>query len=301
MVQTVLNVLQTPNPERNASFVLGGSNTIGQDWISVESWRPWTDFTYKNLSTIFHGPLSASLNYLLNRFVFPIINLALKRTAAASRTLDQFYISPGSWCQGLGVPDWGLVARSRVDGKYHNHLPGDTKLSAKWSPEMQKSQKNSVREQWKLPVSQVNTYAADSGCRYGYIITDDLLVVLRFSKENVGLGSASSRPSRASQPFHQRVASGGTDISSAMDSMSLDSFGAQSFVDNNFLNTEFQAPEYATIPWDAAGKGKLTIKMALFCLCLMAASGVSYIDSNYPPLDSWTQRSENRFLHNTSG
>ncbi|OHE91425.1 hypothetical protein CORC01_13290 [Colletotrichum orchidophilum] len=324
MAETVLDVLQMPNPWLNASSVSGGSNTTGRDWISVDSWRPWTEFTFETLLSVFQRPLMASwrnppvvdpgsdfdhdirdelsLDYFLEKFLFPIINRALERAAAVNSTREVFYVSPGSWCHGSGPPDWGLVAVSNLfEGKYNNILPGDTKLSAKWQPWMEQSQSESERYQWTLPISQVNTYAADSGCRYGYIITDQHFVALRFSKENVDLGSASSRPSRIPQSSHQRVASGETDLSSIMDAMSLDSFGAQSFIDNNLLNIDYQAPEYAVIPWSTSGRRRLTVKMALFCLCLMAAGGVTHIEGNYPPLDSWNQQDRHRFIHNTSG
>ncbi|KDN67869.1 hypothetical protein CSUB01_12511 [Colletotrichum sublineola] len=123
---------------------------------------------------------------------------------------------------------------------------------------------------------------------------------MRFSKENIGLGAASSRPSRVSQPSHQRVASGGTDLSSMAESMSLNSFGGLSYTSNS-LSGEYQDPEYALIPWGTHGSRKLTVKMALFCLSLMAAGGVAHIDSSYPPLNSWSQQGRHRFTHNTSG
>lgn len=91
------------------------------------------------------------------------------------------------------------------------------------------------------------------------------------------------------------------DLSSVMDAMSLDSFGAQSYMDNNLLNTEYQAPEYAIVSWDTAGRRHLMVKMALFCLCLMAAGGATNIDFQYPPLDSWTRQGWHRFVHNASG
>ncbi|KAK1957236.1 hypothetical protein LY78DRAFT_562150, partial [Colletotrichum sublineola] len=318
MAQTILDVLQTPNPWLDASAVIPGPNTYGQGWVNVDSWQPWTEFTFENLIKIFNRQLSVSwshppvidrgsafdhdirdeltLNYFLQKFVFPIINQALGRATEP----EVFYISPGTWCFGHGLPDWGLVTPGRFDMKYQNLLPGDTKLSAKWQPWMVESQNESEKYQWALPVRQVYTYAAASACRYGYIITDQCLVAMRFSKENIGLGAASSRPSRVSQPSHQRVASGGTDLSSMAESMSLNSFGGLSYTSNS-LSGEYQDPEYALIPWGTHGSRKLTVKMALFCLSLMAAGGVAHIDSSYPPLNSWSQQGRHRFTHNTSG
>lgn len=60
-------------------------------------------------------------------------------------------------------------------------------------------------------------------------------------------------------------------------------------------------PEYAVIPWANSGKDKLTVKFAIFCLCLMASIGRSDLDCNYPPFDSWRKDQQGRgYIHNTS-
>lgn len=111
-----------------------------------------------------------------------------------------------------------------------------------------------------------------SGCRYGFIITDEHLVLLRISVERVSAGLAMSRPSRQ-PPAHRRIISAETDISSGLDAMSLDSFGAHSYRDDNPVNIEYQPPEYVVVRWTANGPGRLTVKMALFCLYLIAGRG----------------------------
>ncbi|KAF5691581.1 hypothetical protein FDENT_3316 [Fusarium denticulatum] len=189
-------------------------------------------------------------------------------------------------------------------GKFWTLLPGDTKLSVKWYPEMSLSENENVQYQWTLPMSQIGTYAARSDCRYGFLITDQALVVLRFTKERIGEGLATTRPSRTVvSQTHQRVASNETDVSSRMESMSLGSFGAQSYNDHDLAgaaNVEFLPPEYAVIPMSARGKDTLTVKFSIFCLCLMAAGGCGNIDYGYPPLDSWRRVDSQRFIHNTS-
>ncbi|KAL7788361.1 hypothetical protein V8C37DRAFT_388331 [Trichoderma ceciliae] len=62
-------------------------------------------------------------------------------------------------------------------------------------------------------------------------------------------------------------------MSSQFEAMSLESSGAASYTSGNPSDREYLPPEYAIIHWDAHGGKKLTIKMALFCLCLMAAGG----------------------------
>ncbi|KND88548.1 hypothetical protein TOPH_06899 [Tolypocladium ophioglossoides CBS 100239] len=325
MPQTILDVLVQPNPELDSSSVPGGQNTFSRDWIPVAGWRPWVDFTYENLLSIYRQPLTAnwrdppsidmasafdrqirdenSMDYFLAKYMWPLVNGALTQASSILEWGNEvFYLGPGSWCHGTGPPDWGLVSNYRAEqGKFWNLLPGDTKLSAKWRPDMSQSQNDSERYQWTLPVSQVSTYAAESACRYGFIVTDQTLVVLRFTKESIGEGLASTRPSRVT---HQRFASGDTDISSVLESMSLDSFGAQSYADDdlaNAANAEFLPPEYAVISRTAHGRGRLTIKLSIFCLCLMAAGGNGSVDYDYPPLDSWRQVSRHKFTHNSSG
>ncbi|KAF6805337.1 hypothetical protein CPLU01_15992 [Colletotrichum plurivorum] len=329
MALIILDVLQSRNPSIDTSAVIRGPNTNSLGWIDVNGWRPWTEFSFQNLSSIFQQPLSAtwsnppsidegsrwdhtvrnerSFDHFLQRFMFPIVNGALNRAASINWTPQVFYICDGGWCSGGGVPDWGFVTGGPgIVGKYSNLLPGDSNLSVKWQPQMEQSENDAERRQWRQPVSQVHTYAADSNCRYGYIITDKHFVALRFSVfESAGVASSSPRPSRVSQsePSHQRVASGETDISmsSFMGSMSLDSTGTHSYMDNSLSNLEYRDPEYAVVPWENYGRRRLTVKMALFCLCLMAA-GEIHIDYEYPPLDSWTkQQSGHGYIHNTSG
>ncbi|OIW30772.1 hypothetical protein CONLIGDRAFT_594702 [Coniochaeta ligniaria NRRL 30616] len=319
MARTILDVLVKPNPSLDSRYVTPGSNTANDKWIPVNNWRIWRDFTYDNLMSIYRKVLQASwstapsidegsghdieiwdehtLDFFLVRFMFPVVNGALARANEVLQLHEVFYLGPGSW---TGSMDWALVSRERVEGgRYYNLLPGDTKLSAKWHPKMGKSSNDGVRYQWSLPLSQATTYSVRSNCRYGFIITDKHLVLVRISSERDGGGLAIGRPPR--QLSHRRIISAETDISSGLDAMSLDSFGAQSYSDDNLLNKEFQPPEYVVVPWASHGAGQLTVKMALFCLCLMAGRGDTSVDTDYPAFDSWRKESRHLYRHNTSG
>ncbi|KAK4076671.1 uncharacterized protein Triagg1_4274 [Trichoderma aggressivum f. europaeum] len=320
MAKTILDALASRNPALE-NLAKEGPNTIGDGWIHVENWRPWREFNYKNLSSIYGDVLSLagdpplleptcsydreiwdehSLDIFLSRFMLPVVNWALGHaTQALGWGNRSIYLAPGSW---TGSSDWGLVSKGQMPDGYHNLLPGDTKLSVKWRPEMEESRDRYTRHQWTLPMSQVNTYAVRSGCRHSFIITDLHLIVLRLSREPVAHGLASNRsPRHSTQLGHRRIASGSTDISSQLEAMSIvESFGAASYASSNPANREYQSPEYASIPWSAQGKKRLTVKMGLFCLCLMAAGGEAKIETAYPPLDSWRPESEG-FRHNASG
>ncbi|KAJ4308289.1 hypothetical protein N0V84_012187, partial [Fusarium piperis] len=247
-----------------------------------------------------------SMDYFLAKYIWPHVNGALAQaTTIPEWSKEMLYLGTGSWCHGIGPPDWGLVSNCRmVQEKFWNLLPGDTKLSAKWHPGMMLSQNESEIYQWTLPLSQITTYAARSACRYGFLITDQALVVLRFTKEPIDPGLAATRPVRTVEPrTHQRIASDGTDVSSMLESMSLDSSGAQSYDDTDVAgsaNAEFRPPEYAVIPMSAHGKGRLTVKFSIFCLCLMAGYGYGNLDYGYPPLDTWRRMDRHKYIHNTS-
>ena len=82
-------------------------------------------------------------------------------------------------------PDWAGVCRPRTSNAFkpENILPGDTKLSSKWKSS--KIQTGSVteaggnRNEWLWPLMQNFTYCLYCQVRYGYIITDQELVVIR--------------------------------------------------------------------------------------------------------------------------
>lgn len=324
MPRSLLEILTQPNPRLDSQSVPAGGNTTGNGWVAVTGWRRWSEFNYENLLSVYKSHLFSdwrhppsvdnpsgfdqeirderSMDLFLAKYIWPHVNGALAEVSSCrNSSIESLYLAPGSWCHGDEDPDWGLVSRERRDeAKFWNILPGDTKLSAKWRSDMRKSESEYLRRQWSLPVSQVSTYGVEGGCRYGFIITDEELVVLRFRKESTGPGIASTRSRRTASQLHQRVVSGGTDISSVIESMSQLSYGAQSYNDNEYPQHELLPPEYARIPWSSYGKGRLSIKLSLFCLCLMASKATG-IETSYPPFDSWRKESRHKFVHNISG
>jgi hypothetical protein len=222
-----------------------------------------------------------SLECHLTKHTIPLVNDALAHayeTLKKSKALRGHYLASGRQSSISGKPDWSLCSPSRPgkgNAKYANLVPGDTKLSRKWNPGMAASH----NEQWALPVRQVLSYSRDLGVRYGFIITDSHLVVLRFRKIRDGSGLNQLR--RDDQP------------SSAP------------------AGNRFAPPEYCPIPWNAhnrtrdgksSGKNPdLTVRLALFYLSLLTMQSVdSSMRSRYPPLDSWT-REETGYVHNSSG
>ncbi|KJF61535.1 uncharacterized protein CIMG_03634 [Coccidioides immitis RS] len=73
-----------------------------------------------------------------------------------------------------------------------NRCPGDTKLSTKWQ-----STGDSTKEHYFWPFAQIINYSGKTwNTRYGYLITQRELVVLRISRAVIGSGIAQTRSSR---------------------------------------------------------------------------------------------------------
>ncbi|KAH7016332.1 uncharacterized protein B0I36DRAFT_337359 [Microdochium trichocladiopsis] len=210
MSKKILEVLCSPNPFPLDLITDGGRNTEAEGWIPVLGWTPWHDFTYDVLTKLFgaylnkpagslsqHDPILAddriindekTCEVFLGRYIMPVVNIALSKMLPGTKTASSPYVGSGSTVESTA--DWAARIR-HDDGEFEPLLPGDTKLALKWRPDMDD------QDQWSLPVSQVLTYAHLLGSRYGFIITQSHLVVLRFCREPIGTGTAFSRPRRS--------------------------------------------------------------------------------------------------------
>ncbi|KAI4173227.1 MAG: hypothetical protein LQ343_003054 [Gyalolechia ehrenbergii] len=103
-------------------------------------------------------------------------------------------------------PDWAAVRRlhdvnmplhtqttiePRTMIKPRSALPGDTKISSKWksSQIIDGELKTRPKGDWYKPIHQVYGHCKRARARYGYIITDEELVVMRFDSEHSGVSS----------------------------------------------------------------------------------------------------------------
>jgi hypothetical protein len=305
----LLDALTAPNVGVDAALTRPGPNTDSDTLVSPSDWQPWADFDYATLTRIFRRELNQeyrgereprplyndlriyneeSFEDLLRRFVTPVVNYALEEQAGSC------HYGRGTRCtnEDLYKPDWSLVSGHHLNGEggYKNLLPGDTKLDSKWQPEMIDTVDYS---EWQKVVAQVATYMASHCSRYGFIITDAVLVVLRITRREVGPGLAVGRSRRPGlAPGYARHSS---DVSVASD--------GSTFQDSDALQWDYHDPEYAIVPWTAHGRGNLTIKLALWCLAKMASTGEGTIDYRYPDLDSWRIAGDGSagYVHNTSG
>ncbi|KAL1905195.1 hypothetical protein Sste5344_009039 [Sporothrix stenoceras] len=297
---TLLSVLTSRNPHLDTSKVPWGPNTELDLDFEPLGWVPWVEFSYDNLTEIFREQLKAryddsstnnvsalpldleicnehTLELALHRFIMPTVNHCLN--VSSKRT----HYGSGSRCtHPTAKPDWSCIGR----GAYHNYVPGDTKLSAKFDPSMH----DTDFTEWQKVVGQVMSYQAKFASRYGFIITDDVLVVMRISCERTGPGIAASRTKRVALSFDHSYDGDDTSFANT----------TASFIDDQPVNWEMNSPEYAIVRWDAHGSKRLTIKLALWCLAMMAVKGGNSIDCSYPALNSWRIEGD-RYTHNASG
>ena len=167
---------------------------------------------------------------------------------------------------------------------------------------------------------------------YGYLITQEELVVLRVSKQTIDPGIASTcsrRDHQLSGPYnignaeaqrqpqtHQRVVSdSSTSMPMSLDDPSNDgkrsrdsnSRRESSKIDSSYQphygSEEYNPIEFKSIPWDESGKGKLTVKLALWWLHMMAAAPGcnTSVETEYPSLHSWSTLSDGKCRHSSTG
>ncbi|EQL03332.1 hypothetical protein OCS_00948 [Ophiocordyceps sinensis CO18] len=118
-----------------------------------------------------------------------------------------------------------------------NALPGDTKLSKKWWPSMKNDGPLQLK-QWRTVVGQVVTYMAYHKTRYGFILTDRCLVVLRLTRLR-------ETPGRAATP-HKRAAAGPVRLPSD-ESTEEDDEDDKTFHDDDALYWDYENPEFAVV------------------------------------------------------
>ncbi len=200
MPETILSVLTQGNPTPNPWHVGPAPNTVGREWLGFGNWTTWKEFKYNKLRSIYNEITDApwknrpatiewsllDLTYgnedgleqqILSRETILTVNSALSHAQAVCGQPGQLHLGRRGRCTANEdarlKPDWTLVRSDAVlpDGYYANIMPGDTKLSARWTPF------DTSNIQWKLPVQQVLTYSNDVQCRYGFVITDSDLVV----------------------------------------------------------------------------------------------------------------------------
>ncbi|OAA59099.1 hypothetical protein SPI_06301 [Niveomyces insectorum RCEF 264] len=326
----ILSALTAPNPKIKNHRLKPGPNTITGDPYPPVSWCQWADFKYEVLMKLFGSTLRSSRRHvqnvdllpwdkdivdehtfdvLVHRSVMPVVNACLVEQPSSC------YFGAGSRCINADgdrhAPDWSCASHGGTTAL----VLGDTKISSKWTPDLANSPPGTTgHKEWAKVLSQITLYMRSYQVRYGFIITDEQLVVLRITRERVGTGLAAHRLRRAPAVAvsYAPQAAGAAAAAAATAAFYDDSAGNISGLSDTFANTtasyddsattsySIYPPEYALIPWTSHGPGKLTVKLALWCLAMMAGNGDGHVDYSYPYLDSWREV-EGGYFHNTKG
>ncbi|OAA67345.1 hypothetical protein SPI_01921 [Niveomyces insectorum RCEF 264] len=293
---TVLEMLAKANPKIDTEAVKPGLNTFSDELDRPDGWLQ-SPYRGKPVPVPDALPLDLkvcnepTLQLVLDRFTIPAVNNCLHSQSSGC------HYGPGARCDdSIFKPDWSCNQSHAHD---INVLPADTKLSKKWAPAMATSRSISEVTEWSKVLGQIISYMKSWQARYGFIITDKHFVVLRITRHYTGAGLAAGRAPRAAAAAAAAAVSDHTMNSSGFDPSYANT--TASFVDDNPSNWDVYDPEYAVIPWSRHGRGKLTIKLALWCLAMMAANGDRYVDYEYPGLHTWRIEENASYVHNTSG
>ncbi|KAK4101901.1 hypothetical protein N658DRAFT_523557 [Parathielavia hyrcaniae] len=210
---------------------------------------------------------------------------------------DQAHIGRGGRCgsrQGDdSKPDWSIISPGKLlegSNRFYEYLiPGDTKLFKKWAMDGVRgsaSKTTVTEEEWRWPLRQIQYYAKMLRTRYGFLITEKELVVFRFSLEQTGKGLSGNRvPRQTSTPGGAGHARSESELSEGTSSQSTDP--DISTYDDKKPDIDLCLPEYELIPWAASGQGQLTVRLALFFLCMLAGEAGGFrIGYDYKPLHS---------------
>lgn len=268
----------------------GKSTTRSNKWPNLKEISKWKEFNWETLRNLFNNQLQLALNtHISGLHDFSYIQSPFRRIynenalesllikSNQSIVLEALLKTPQDFLNqkvemvrggqailmfdksGKDMPDWaGLNERQRPN----NILPGETKTSWAWkSTDIEGSNfrdgANSQYPKGSLwPLRQLLYYCICSFTRYGYIITDKELVVVRVgSREGPGVSEDDERYEAA---VMERV------------------------FDNPVV-------DYLSIPWECTGtSSRLTINLALWILHVLAANNGHLQSTPYASLDDET-------------
>lgn len=303
------------------------SNTTNVGYLQPKYIWQWEEFDFDSLEAIFDGQLretlarkpssiltdhstiphlpfceihdESSLEALLVKWNQSVISDALEKTqdlSGAGHFPSKIYMVRGGQANRLAgiVPEWAGVQRSDSGPcRPSNILPGDTKVSWKWSS--QKIQPGDTEDiylenDWLEPIKQLYTYCCRLKARYGYIITEKELVVVR-------IRPVSPIDTWSPVDTQDSVLSSSSPRNRMKAAFSTPSYGSAR---NASATLERGGTlEYKAIPWSSEAtnasicRKSLTINLALWWLHMMALENHE-IDYSYPTLaeDTRGQTSE---------
>jgi hypothetical protein len=224
---------------------------------------------------------AAQLNIITSE---PSFNIALagnivKVLSALRKATNSLFLGKGSRItkeQLWGRPDWD-ADDSTV--RYPDRLDickgilyGDIKVS--WGAQEATNFVNNKREHYERissrrnavsPFEQVQHYCQQWDTRYGFIVIDKSLIVVRLKLSSPNLSLRKPSQTRDVQSLgHKRILSDVSIMTDVSETFSALSFKPQS--DSH----DITGLDVAAIPWDYGKGNVLTVDLALFCLVLLA-------------------------------
>ncbi|KAK6854081.1 hypothetical protein PG995_009174 [Apiospora arundinis] len=245
---------------------------------------------------------------ILSRDIIPSVNHALKRLALRMNKSENeaFHIgragrshSKNDKTEGRKRPDWVV---GRMDGdKFERIMAGESKPGKKWYPHSpvkkdphdpdEEKEMPAARpaededrprleeENWMKPIKQVLGYSDELGCLHSFIITEEELVVYKFEKET-GPAPSTSGPERpssgSSDTLPDNPVHSGDKSTEAVrrnpdrNKKIVVTFKSQDQGDKEKEERVYYSVKYKVIPWANHGEGKLTVRLGLFMMCVLA-------------------------------
>ncbi|KAH0541606.1 hypothetical protein FGG08_003954 [Glutinoglossum americanum] len=328
---TLLEFLALPNPDLDSLSRIKGTNTFNLAFDDIEGTRPWFDFTLDTILSCFgdilHQPLPAvefhhphpiqtpflrivdeiSVDGILLRWNHVIVNRALEiaLTFLVSRGFHSILWSWGSLSlvreDRRFRPDWaGILVEPRSSEQYHKNLiPGDTKIGSKFHSRYKDSIDEFEIGEFNKVLAQAVHYSRVVGSRYGYIISDEELLVFRRTKAVDPDGSiAASRPRRQQKQQHQHgrepsMSSTASGVAATWSDVVETTSGSR-YTDDGNPDVNEQALDIASIPWSRNGPQSLTVNLGLWFIHLLAALDNS-LQESYMRIGGWEAIGQGRW------
>lgn len=210
-----IDLLTAENPTLRKRKLQQGPVTSDELYkpLKRENIEPWSDFTYENICAAYAPNLEdlqdltadvfqerdgspfeileeACVDRVLGIWNSQICRKPLKRAAAnlqhdlaltsANITLriHQKRLRENDTSWKLRRPDWAIFLNDEATDEQSTLVWGENKLSSKWCSDISLLPE-SLQSNWIWPFRQVLTYCVASNTRYGCLMTDNELVVLR--------------------------------------------------------------------------------------------------------------------------
>ena len=337
---TISQYLRRPNPTVDSTYSRAGSNTANTKYPPLGGIRNWTEFSAAVLRPLYRSVLDQtanfpapqtlssfelevhdedSLEHILSKTIISEVSTALReawRYCHRSWSEDYQCVDAGRGGRAKADnedsqyrPDWAAVQSGCMNNAgtaYFNLCPGDTKLSSKWG-----SRFSNQEIIFNPSLTQIQFYCGELyNVRYGYVITQAELCVVRVSREDIGSGLAEGRPARlrACSSLQPADSSGRSSSLSSMSGISpTPSLSRQAPTSSSWQeehpNTDYRPIEVKFIPWVQNDQKNLSVKEALFFLHMMAGAPRvdTKVQSDYWPFDSWVVLESGKYRHNTTG